>query len=318
MRAASIISALTAVSRVLGLVREQVFAALLGAGFHADAFNAAFRIPNLLRDLFAEGALSAAFVPTYARALAEGGPSRAHQLASRLLTLVSVVLALIVVVGFLLATPLVHALAPGFAAIAGKTEETVRLTRVMLPFLPLVSLAAVAMGMLNAEERFGMAGGRPRDVQRRGHRLGGRPLGAWATVRPRSPSAGRSACCSEEWPSSPSRSPRSARRGLAVPSGMGPCAIRGCAVIFRLMAPGDGRPGRGAGQHLREHDLRLARARRRLLAAVRLPHPLPADRRHRRGGGDRGHDRPRARGPRWGTWRASARPCAARWPRSPS
>src|SRR3954447_14950425 len=69
--AALVVSILTLFSRVLGLVREQVFAALLGAGFYADAFNTAFRVPNLLRDLFAEGALSAAVVPTYARALQE-------------------------------------------------------------------------------------------------------------------------------------------------------------------------------------------------------------------------------------------------------
>ena len=74
LRAAGLISALTLLSRVLGLVREQVFAALLGAGHYADAFNTAYRVPNLLRDLFAEGALSAAFIPTYARALHEGGP----------------------------------------------------------------------------------------------------------------------------------------------------------------------------------------------------------------------------------------------------
>ncbi|HUG53141.1 MAG TPA: murein biosynthesis integral membrane protein MurJ [Vicinamibacteria bacterium] len=154
MRAAGLISSLTMVSRVLGLVREQVFAALLGAGFYADAFNAAFRIPNLLRDLFAEGALSAAFVPTYARAMAEGGPARAHQLASRLLTLLAVVLAVLVVAGIVLAEPLVALLAPGFEKVPGKIGTTVVLTRVMLPFLPLVSFAAVAMGMLNAQERY--------------------------------------------------------------------------------------------------------------------------------------------------------------------
>ena len=72
-RAAGLVSVLTLVSRVLGLVREVVFAALLGAGLHSDAFRIAFRIPNLLRDLFAEGALSAAFVPAYARALIQEG-----------------------------------------------------------------------------------------------------------------------------------------------------------------------------------------------------------------------------------------------------
>src|SRR5688572_5558435 len=160
MRAAGLISSLTMLSRLLGLVREQVFAALLGAGFHADAFNAAFRIPNLLRDLFAEGALSAAFVPTYARAMAEG-EGRAHQLANRLLTFLGAVLAVLVVLGLVFAEPLVRLLAPGFEEVPGKLAETVRLTRLMLPFLPLVSFAAVAMGMLNARERYGTPAAAP-------------------------------------------------------------------------------------------------------------------------------------------------------------
>jgi putative peptidoglycan lipid II flippase len=156
MKAAGIISAFTLLSRILGLVREQVFAALLGAGFYADAFNTAFRIPNLLRDLFAEGALSAAFVPTYARALAEGGKPRAHQLASRLMTLLAVLLGGLVVAGLVFAEPLVRTLAPGFDQVPGKLATTVTLTRLMLPFLPLVSFAAVTMGMLNAEEKYTM------------------------------------------------------------------------------------------------------------------------------------------------------------------
>ncbi|MFI5183509.1 MAG: murein biosynthesis integral membrane protein MurJ [Vicinamibacteria bacterium] len=156
LRSAGLISALTLVSRLLGVVREQVFAALLGAGLHADAFQMAFRIPNLLRDLLAEGALSAAFVPTYARALVEQGRSGAHRLASRLMTLLAVALGIVVVAGIVAARPLVARLAPGFDAVPGKEELTVHLTRIMMPFLPLVSFAAVAMGMLNAEGRFGL------------------------------------------------------------------------------------------------------------------------------------------------------------------
>src|SRR5262245_11854818 len=154
-RAAGMISALTFVSRLLGLVREQVFAALLGAGLYADAFQAAFKIPNLLRDLFAEGALSAAFVPTYARVLKAEGRAAAFRLASRLMTLLAVVLGLLVLLGMAFAPQIVRLLAPGFELVAGKSEATILLTRVMLPFLPLVSFAAVAMGMLNAHERFG-------------------------------------------------------------------------------------------------------------------------------------------------------------------
>jgi putative peptidoglycan lipid II flippase len=155
-RAASLVSALTLVSRILGLVREIVFAALLGAGLHSDAFRIAFRIPNLLRDLFAEGALSAAFVPGYARSLLQEGRPEALGLADRVLTVLSLLLGTVVVLGIVFAGPVVGLLAPGYRDVPGKTELTVLLTRVMMPFLPLVSFAAVAMGMLNAEERFGV------------------------------------------------------------------------------------------------------------------------------------------------------------------
>ncbi|PYQ41334.1 MAG: murein biosynthesis integral membrane protein MurJ [Acidobacteria bacterium] len=161
VRAAGMVSALTLVSRVLGLVREQVFAMLLGAGDYADAFNTAFRLPNLLRDLFAEGALSSAFIPTYARAMEEGGRARAHQLSSRLLTLLAVALGGLVLIGLVFAAPFVHALAPGFAAVPGKLDTTVSLARIMLPCLPLVAFAAMTMGMLNAQERFAMPAAAP-------------------------------------------------------------------------------------------------------------------------------------------------------------
>lgn len=155
LRSAGLISALTMLSRVLGLVREQAFAALLGAGPFADAFQIAFRIPNLLRDLFAEGALSAAFVPTYTRLLARDGRAAAFHFASRMLTLLNVALGGLVLLGLAAAPQLVAALAPGYENVPGKTEITILLTRVMIPFLPLISVAAVAMGMLNAEQRYG-------------------------------------------------------------------------------------------------------------------------------------------------------------------
>jgi putative peptidoglycan lipid II flippase len=155
-RAAGLVSAMTLASRVLGLVREMVFAALIGAGYHSDAFRAGFRIPNLLRDLFAEGALSAAFVPTYARTKKEEGGEAAFRLTNRVLTLLAALLGALVLLGLVFAGPIVGTLVPGFENQPGKAELTVLLTRVMMPFLPLVSLAAVAMGMLNAEERFGV------------------------------------------------------------------------------------------------------------------------------------------------------------------
>jgi putative peptidoglycan lipid II flippase len=152
-RAAGIISAATFLSRLLGLVREQVFAALLGASPLTDAFVVAFRIPNLLRDLFAEGALSAAFVPTFTDYLTNRPRADAWQLASRVMTALLVLLGVIVLVLMVWPGPLVRVLAPGFTA--EHQHLTMLMTRIMLPVLPLVSLAAVCMGMLNSQGRFG-------------------------------------------------------------------------------------------------------------------------------------------------------------------
>ncbi|NOT34928.1 MAG: murein biosynthesis integral membrane protein MurJ [Candidatus Eisenbacteria bacterium] len=153
-RDAGIVGGATLLSRVLGLVREQVMASWFGAGLASDAFNVAFRIPNLLRDLFAEGAMSAAFVPTFTATLQREGRAAAWALGRQLLVTLGLVLAIVCVAGGLFAPWLVKVFAPGFGAIDGKLELTVLLTRVMLPFLPLVALAAVAMGMLNALGRF--------------------------------------------------------------------------------------------------------------------------------------------------------------------
>ena len=147
------LSLATLLSRLLGLVREQLFALTLGASAQAEAFVIAFRIPNLLRDLFAEGALSAAFIPAYSRADAESA-DRGFALARRLLTLLALILAILCGLGILLAPLVVHGLASGFAAFEGKGELATRLTRIMMPILPFVSFAAVAMGMLNARDRF--------------------------------------------------------------------------------------------------------------------------------------------------------------------
>src|SRR4029077_407238 len=103
---------------------------LLGAGLYTDAFNVAFRIPNLLRDLFAEGALSAAFVPTYTRVLHQEGREGAHRVARRLFTLLLVVMSVLVLLGVGFAGPIVSVLAPGYAAVPGKAEFTVTLTRI--------------------------------------------------------------------------------------------------------------------------------------------------------------------------------------------
>jgi putative peptidoglycan lipid II flippase len=146
------LSAATMTSRVLGLVRDQLFAGLVGANRWSDAFVVAFRIPNLLRDLFAEGALSSAFIPTFAEAHARRGKEDAHRLANALVGLVLVVVGGIVLCGLLAAPTVVRVLAPGFGP--EEAAFAASLTRIMMPFLLLVSLSAVAMGMLNAQSRF--------------------------------------------------------------------------------------------------------------------------------------------------------------------
>jgi len=153
-RSAGVISAATFLSRVLGLVREQVFAAQFGAGFAVDAFQVAFRVPNLLRDLFAEGAMSAAFVPTLSRAQERDGPEAALRLANLVINFLLVVVSGICVVGILAAPWIVRVLAAGFAAVPGKLELTTLMTRIMTPFLVLVSTAAAVMGFLNTRRIF--------------------------------------------------------------------------------------------------------------------------------------------------------------------
>lgn len=151
----AMLSLATLLSRLLGLIREQLFALTLGSSAQAEAFVIAYRIPNLLRDLFAEGALSAAFIPAYSRADTESA-ERGFALARRMLTLLFLVLTIICGLGVVAAPLLVHGLASGFAAFEGKTELATSLTRVMMPILPFVSFAAVAMGMLNSRDKFGL------------------------------------------------------------------------------------------------------------------------------------------------------------------
>jgi putative peptidoglycan lipid II flippase len=119
-----------------------------------DAFTVAFRIPNLLRDLFAEGALSTAFVTVFSKTIARSDDAAAWRLANKVATLTIVVLGLICLAGVVFSPELVALLAPGFDA--AKAALTVTLTRIMFPFILLVSLAALVMGMLNAKNVFGM------------------------------------------------------------------------------------------------------------------------------------------------------------------
>ncbi|MBI3400528.1 MAG: polysaccharide biosynthesis C-terminal domain-containing protein [Acidobacteria bacterium] len=149
-RSASVTGIATLASRVLDLARDQVLAALFGAGNDMDAFIVAFRIPNLVRDLFAEGAMSAAFVPAFTRELTRGGKDAAWRLGNNVINALLVVTGVLVALGIVFAGPLVRMYAGDFASVPGKLELTVQLTRITLPFLTMVALAAAAMGMLNS------------------------------------------------------------------------------------------------------------------------------------------------------------------------
>ena len=153
-KAAGIIGLAVMCSRILGLARELIFAALFGGGRALDAFTVAFRIPNLLRDLFAEGALSTAFVTTFSKTIARGGDEAAWRLANKVATMTALVLGALCVLGMIFSDQLVGLLAPGFDQ--DKAALTAHLTRIMFPFILLVSIAALVMGMLNAKNVFGV------------------------------------------------------------------------------------------------------------------------------------------------------------------
>jgi putative peptidoglycan lipid II flippase len=153
-RSAGIVSIAVMGSRVLGLVREIVFARFFGAGFLYDAFLVAYTIPNVLRDLFAEGALSAAFVKVFTDYQLKRSEEEAWKLASMVLNALIVVLSLIVVAGIFLAPYFVPLLAPGYSS--EKAQLTITMTQIMLPFILLVAMAALAMGVLNTKGRFGV------------------------------------------------------------------------------------------------------------------------------------------------------------------
>ncbi len=153
-RSAGVIGIAIMCSRVLGLVREQVFAGLFGAGTAYDAFVVAFRIPNLMRDLFGEGALSAAFITVFSEYNTNRTQEETWQLASNTLTFFAVLLSLLILVAMYFAVPLAQLLAPQYTLIDGKIALTAMLTKIMLPFLVVISLSAVVMGMLNTKGRF--------------------------------------------------------------------------------------------------------------------------------------------------------------------
>ena len=153
-RTAGIVGLATMTSRVLGLARDQALAYRFGAGDRMDAFLVALRIPNLLRELFAEGAMNAAFVPVFTRRLTREGREAAWRLGTRLINALAVVTGIIAAAGIVFAEPLTRLFAAGYQDVPGKFELTVQLTRIVLPFFTLVAIAAACMGMLNSLRRF--------------------------------------------------------------------------------------------------------------------------------------------------------------------
>lgn len=151
-----VVSLATAISRVTGFVRDSINGALFGAGWISDSYFMAIRIPSMLRDLFAEGALSSAFIPTFTRSLEDGkgDPEDAWRLMSQVFTLLLLVVGSLVALGILFAPAVVDVIAHGFLAAPEKYRLTVALTRTLFPVLLFVSLAALWMGCLNAHHRF--------------------------------------------------------------------------------------------------------------------------------------------------------------------
>ncbi|HEY5308888.1 MAG TPA: murein biosynthesis integral membrane protein MurJ, partial [Casimicrobiaceae bacterium] len=154
LKTLSTVSALTLLSRITGLMRESLKAFAFGAGVQMDAFEAAFRLPNILRRLFAEGAFSQAFVPILAEYQRARGDEATRDLVGRVATLLAVVLIALSVFGILGAPWLVYLLAGGFARTPGKVELTAELIRIMFPYIFFVSLVSLAGSVLNVYRRF--------------------------------------------------------------------------------------------------------------------------------------------------------------------
>ncbi|MEO8136748.1 MAG: murein biosynthesis integral membrane protein MurJ [Betaproteobacteria bacterium] len=154
LKALSTVSGMTLLSRITGLVRESLKASVFGAGLQMDAFEAAFRLPNILRRLFAEGAFSQAFVPIFAEYRRQRGADETKALVGRVGTILALALLGLTVVGIVAAPWLVYALAAGFAKTPGKVELTADLIRIVFPYVLFVSLISLAGGVLNVYRQF--------------------------------------------------------------------------------------------------------------------------------------------------------------------
>ena len=151
-RSAFMVGAGILISRIVGLARQRVFAHYFGTSAAGDAFSAAFRIPNFLQNIFGEGALSASFIPVYAKLLAQDDEKEAAHVANAVLGLLALAVSLIVLTGVLTTPVLISAIAPGFH---GETRElTIRLVRILFPGAGLLVLSAWCLGVLNSHHRF--------------------------------------------------------------------------------------------------------------------------------------------------------------------
>src|SRR5450755_1993564 len=151
-RAATLVATGILLSRIAGLVRQHFLARYLGLSDAADAFNAAFRIPNFLQNLFGEGVLSASFIPVYARLRANGDDEEAARVAGAVLSLLAVATSVLVLVGIAATPVLIALIAPGFAG--AKRELTITLVRILFPGAGLLVLSAWCLGVLNSHRRF--------------------------------------------------------------------------------------------------------------------------------------------------------------------
>ena len=156
VRAMGTISLFTLLSRVMGFVRDIVIAHGFGAGLAADAFFVAFKLPNFLRRLFAEGAFSTAFVPVFSDYLARGDQNATREAVQAVFTALAFILLVVVALGQIFMPYLIYAVAPGFSDQPDKWQLTVELTRVTFPYLFFISLVALAGGILNSFHRFAL------------------------------------------------------------------------------------------------------------------------------------------------------------------
>ena len=154
LRSVTTVSGMTLLSRITGLARESLKATTFGAGLQMDAFEAAFRLPNILRRLFAEGAFSQAFVPILAEYRRQRGVDETRALVGRVGTVLAIALLVLSVVGVLAAPWLVYALASGFARTPGKVELTAEMIRIVFPYILFISLVSLAGGVLNVYRLF--------------------------------------------------------------------------------------------------------------------------------------------------------------------